>query len=135
MNRKKSEFISYRIIFVLSLALILICILFLFLLRIVIIEQKYGIGVIFCLALFLLILYGGYHWVYKPLKETKKAFSLFSEGLILQGIFDVRYPFSPLIHHTVLRLGDMLDTKELISRSKKQTEYLALQKLLNPHLL
>jgi len=108
---------------------------FVFYTYIVIREKNYGVGLIICYFSAIMILYAGYKWVYKPYKETNKAYSLFAEGLILQGIFDLRCPISPQIDKATMRFRDMLDTKELISISKKQAEYLALQNQINPHFL
>lgn len=135
MNKKRSQYISYRSGVILILMEVLILFMFVFLTVLVIREQNYGIGLIFFLVFAAVILYLGYHWVYKPYQETNKAFNLFSEGLILQGIFDMRYPLSPQMNKATMKFKDMLDTKELINISKKQAEYLALQNQINPHFL
>lgn len=135
MNKKRSQYISYRAAFIFALMLLFIFIMLIFFAVIVIREQNYGFGFTLCLIVLILILYVCYNWVYKPYKETSKAFNLFAEGLIFQGIFDIRYPLSPLMQRATLRFKDMLDTKELINISKKQAEYLALQNQINPHFL
>lgn len=135
MNIKKSRYISYRITIILVALLVLNVIMIILYLGVVIKEQNYGIGLGLCLFCLITIMYAGYKWVYKPYKETNKALSLFGNGFILQGIFDLRCPLSPQMNEATLRFKDMLDTKELISISKKQAEYLALQNQINPHFL
>jgi len=135
MVKKRSRFISHRSAIILYSIILLISIMFVFYTYIVIREKNYGVGLIICYFSAIMILYAGYKWVYKPYKETNKAYSLFAEGLILQGIFDLRCPISPQIDKATMRFRDMLDTKELISISKKQAEYLALQNQINPHFL
>lgn len=135
MIKKKSRYLSYRNAIIISSMVILITIMLILYTIIVIREQNYGMGLVFCCCSFILILYVGYKWVYKPYKETNKALSLFAEGFILQGIFDLRCPLSPQMNEVALRFKEMLDTKELISISKKQAEYLALQNQINPHFL
>ncbi|WMJ89971.1 sensor histidine kinase [Anaerocolumna sp. MB42-C2] len=133
--KQKNRYLSFR-------SLVLFCLMsFLALLTLVIFtiavmkEKKYGLFVAFGFCFYILLFYLGYQWVYKPYKETSKALDLFSKGLILQGIFDLRCPLSKQMEAATGRLKDMLDTKELFNLSKKQAEYLALQNQINPHFL
>lgn len=135
MIKKRSQYISYRIAIIFLAITVLIFIMLLLLSIIAIREHNYGVGLIFCYISLVCILYTGYRWISKPYKETDKAYRLFAEGLILQGIFELRCPISPQINKATMRFKDMLDTKELISISKKQAEYLALQNQINPHFL
>jgi len=135
MIKKKSQYISYRIAVIFEAIILLNFVMLLLYTFIAIREQKYGIGLIACYISLAFILYAGYKWVYKPYIETNKTYSLFAEGLILQGIFELRCPLSPQINKATMRFKEMLDTKELISISKKQAEYLALQNQINPHFL
>lgn len=135
MNKKRNRFISHRSAVILILMALLMFLMLMIFTFIVIREQNYGFLLIICYLSTVLIIYAAYKWVYKPYKETNKAYSLFAEGLILQGIFDLRCPISPQIDKATMRFRDMLDTKELISISKKQAEYLALQNQINPHFL
>jgi two-component system sensor histidine kinase YesM len=135
MDIKKSRYISYRIAIILLALVVLNAIMIILYSRVVIREQNYGVGMGICLFGFIMIIYVGYRWVYRPYKETNKALSLFGKGFILQGIFDLRCPLSPQMNEATMKFKDMLDTKELINISKKQAEYLALQNQINPHFL
>ncbi|MGN6712330.1 sensor histidine kinase [Anaerocolumna jejuensis] len=90
---------------------------------------------LFLFFIYFMILYGYYRLVFKPYRETKKMMELFSKGYILQGIFELRYPLCPATEKMNNKFREMLNTKELISASKKQAEYLALQNQINPHFL
>ncbi len=135
MIKRRMRYLSNRIAAIFIALIVLVVIMLLILTVIAIQEQIYVVGLAICLILLALILYAGYKWVYKPFRETDKAYHLFTEGLILQGIFDLRYPLSPQLYKANMRFKEMLDTKELISISKKQAEYLALQNQINPHFL
>lgn len=133
--KHKNRYLAFRstVLFLLMafLALLLLAAVFLLALR----EKNYYIPLILGLFAYLIILYVGYRWVYKPYKETSKTLGLFSEGSILQGIFELRCPFSKQMEEAINRFKVMLDTKELFNLSKKQAEYLALQNQINPHFL
>ncbi|SHO44550.1 sensor histidine kinase [Anaerocolumna xylanovorans] len=90
---------------------------------------------LFLFIVYFMILYGYYRLVLRPYRETKKMMDLFSKGYILQGIFELRYPLCPATERMNSKFKEMLNTKELISASKKQAEYLALQNQINPHFL
>lgn len=135
MNKKIKRYLSYRTAVIFFCMLLLIFFMLIIYTFIVIREHKFGIGLLLCYTGAVLIVYAGYQWVYKPYRETNKAYDLFAEGLILQGIFELRCPISPEINKATMRFKEMLDTKELISISKKQAEYLALQNQINPHFL
>lgn len=94
-------------------------------------------GLVFILEylLLLLFLYIGYLWLYKPYKETNRVLKQFSEGYVFQEIFELATPFSREAELEASKIKEMLDTHELISVSKKQAEYLALQNQINPHFL
>ncbi|MEF9941934.1 MAG: histidine kinase [Lachnospiraceae bacterium] len=76
-----------------------------------------------------------YKWLYRPYQEMNKVWALFSQGYMFQGIFDSTMYISPEFELAFQRLQDSIDTNELISASKKQAEYLALQNQINPHFL
>lgn len=81
------------------------------------------------------IVYFGYRFLYKPYRDTEKVCRLFSEGYLLQGLFELRVPLSPQMEAATNKFRELLDMKELISLTKKQAEYLALQNQINPHFL
>lgn len=131
----KSRYLSFRVGIIFCLMTLLAFIMLFFLTIIALRDNKYIILVAVGYAAFIVLLYMGYRWVYKPYQETNKTLSLFSEGSILQGIFDLRCPLSEQMDDATKRFNIMLDTKELFKLSKKQAEYLALQNQINPHFL
>lgn len=133
--KRSSRFLSFRCGVLFGLMICQAFIMMLLFLIVSISEKKYGFMIGFGFVGYTVIFYFGYTWVYKPFKETSKALSLFSEGSILQGIFDLRCPLSEQMDEAVNRFRTMLDTKELFNISKKQAEYLALQNQINPHFL
>jgi two-component system sensor histidine kinase YesM len=133
--RQKNRYLSFRSGVLFGLMTLLFLIMMLLFLYIAINEKQYGFIVAFGFLGYFIIFNIGYIWVYKPYKETSKALSLFSEGSILQGIFDLRCPISKQMEDAIYRFQVMIDTKELFNLSKKQAEYLALQNQINPHFL
>jgi len=133
--KRNIRYLSFRCGVLLVLMTFLTIIIMLLFLTVSFHEKKYGFIVGFGFVAYIVIFYFGYTWVYKPFKETSKMLSLFSEGSILQGVFDLRYPLSEQMDDAINRFRTMLDTKELFNLSKKQAEYLALQNQINPHFL
>lgn len=87
-------------------------------------------------VLFMLVLFRvAYLYIVLPMRETNKTLSLFSEGYILKGIYDIRVPYSKEQEEAVKKFGELLNTNELINSTKKHAEYLALQNQINPHFL
>ncbi len=80
-------------------------------------------------------LYLVFRLVMQPYQETRKIYEQFARGYVLNDLFEARYPLTPESDQAVRRLNDMIDRNNLISVSKKQAEYLALQNQINPHFL
>lgn len=76
-----------------------------------------------------------YRLVVMPYRETRKIYEQFVLGYVLEDLFTARYPLAPETDQAVRRLNQMIDRNNLISVSKKQAEYLALQNQINPHFL
>lgn len=76
-----------------------------------------------------------YRLVLKPYYETKKIYEQFVMGYVLNDLFQARYSLTPENRQVILKLNEMIDRNNLISVSKKQAEYLALQNQINPHFL
>ncbi|MEA5058747.1 MAG: sensor histidine kinase [Clostridia bacterium] len=76
-----------------------------------------------------------YAYVYKPYRETEKLLTLFAAGYTVEDTLDMRYPFSPGTEAAIGRIRNIFATKEFISASKRQAQYLALQNQINPHFL
>lgn len=74
-------------------------------------------------------------YIYIPAKESDRIYSLFAQGYMMQGIFDRPVIGSPELEAVFKKFEEMIDTSEMISASKKQAEYLALQNQINPHFL
>lgn len=135
MDPKKWRYLVHRnfllmiLMSVFSLGLLIFLIITLFL------NPPYQVITIFLVLLYLGIIYFYYSWVYKPYLETTKTIKLFTKGYILHGVFEMRYPISPMIDKMTQKFRELLNTKELINVSKKQAEYLALQNQINPHFL
>ncbi len=98
-------------------------------------ASPFKIIAVLLFLLFAVMIYVYYIWVCKPYFETKKIMRLFTKGYILQGIFELRHPISPMVDKMNHKFKEMLNTKELINVSIKQAEYLALQNQINPHFL
>ncbi|SFN96283.1 two-component system, sensor histidine kinase YesM [Anaerocolumna aminovalerica] len=133
--KHKSRYLSFRVGILFCLMTLLTLIMLSLFMIIALIENRYILFTVVGCTAFIVLLYLSYKWVYKPYQETNKTLSLFSEGSILQGIFDLRCPLSEQMDDATKRFKVMLDTKELFKLSKKQAEYLALQNQINPHFL
>lgn len=135
MKKKQSRFLSVRffrfVIFLFAYGLFML----LALTVSIVSNIAHGAIVLVACLLFALLIYIGYRWVYLPYKETEKVFQLFVSGYTMEGIYDLRYPFSPELEKTIQKLKEFLKTNELISATKKQAQYLALQNQINPHFL
>lgn len=86
-------------------------------------------------GLFLLLVYLAYQLVFRPWKENQRVKDLFAQGYVFSDIFELEYPESREDTAVYRRFREMIDTRELITVSKKQAEYLALQNQINPHFL
>lgn len=95
-------------------------------------------GVFFVIILTVLFagyVYGVFCLVITPYTETKKIYEQFVMGYVVNDLFHLRHPLSPEEEQVICRLNEMIDKNNLISVSKKQAEYLALQNQINPHFL
>lgn len=77
----------------------------------------------------------GYRYIYLPYRETEKLLRLFVTGYTIEDTLNLRYPLSPEMEAAVGKMRDLFTTRELISASKRQAQYLALQNQINPHFL
>lgn len=91
--------------------------------------------IIMLTGIYIVIMYGSYKYIYIPYKETKKILRLFSGGYTLEGLYNLKYHISPETEMTIKKQKEYLDNKELITATKKQAQYLALQNQINPHFL
>ena len=81
------------------------------------------------------LLYGIYHKIYKPYTETKKMLDLFITGYTVEGLYNMRFSFTPEMEQALLKLKGFINTKEILRVSKRQAQFLALQNQINPHFL
>lgn len=68
-------------------------------------------------------------------KETERVLKLFDSGYTIEDVYSLLYPYSPWMMRAFERLKTLLDTDKLLSASKRQAQYLALQNQINPHFL
>lgn len=76
-----------------------------------------------------------YRFCYLPYRETEKVLRLFATGYTLQGLYQMRYSYSPAFDEVIEKTREFLDGDQLLSESKRQAQYLALQNQINPHFL
>jgi two-component system, sensor histidine kinase YesM len=79
--------------------------------------------------------YGMYCKIYKPYAETQKMLDLFITGYTVEGLYDMRYSFTPEMEQALLKLKGFINTNEILKVSKRQAQFLALQNQINPHFL
>jgi len=106
----------------------------------VIVLYTFGIATTPYILIFFVVMqagltYGFYRFVYLPYCETTRILKLFNKGYTFEEIYHIRYPFSEDMEEAIHKFSEMINTQELISVSKKQAEYLALQNQINPHFL
>jgi two-component system, sensor histidine kinase YesM len=81
------------------------------------------------------VVYVMYRKILIPYSETKKMLELFIIGYTVEGLYDMRYPYTPEMEQAILKLKDFINTNEILKASKRQAQYLALQNQINPHFL
>jgi two-component system sensor histidine kinase YesM len=134
-NNYNYNYLSYRAFYLCLVLMFFILILLIALTAMTIRERKYIFIMMIGYAMFFTVMYFGYRWVYIPFKETSKVLKLFTKGYTLQGIYEMRFPFSPEMEDVIKKVKAYLTTNELISATKKQAQYIALQNQINPHFL
>ena len=135
MRNKNRRYLFHRIYYMMLALLAFIGCLLLALTAISINENKYLSIPMMGFPLFFGAVYFGYRWIYLPYKETSKVLKLFAKGYTLEGIYDLRFPFSPEMEDAINKIKAIFNTSEMISATKKQAQYLALQNQINPHFL
>lgn len=86
------------------------------------------------LSIFPLAYYGYIH-IYKPYKHFSHLLQLFNSGHTYSHFTDLENPFSKEFEDMDKRLSQILNSNDLMSASKRQAQYLALQNQINPHFL
>ena len=135
MKNKNYHYLSYRVFYMILALLTFIGCLLLILTVIAISENKFFFILMIGYLLFFAAFYKGYRWICLPYKETSKVLRLFAKGYTLQGIYELRFSFCPEMEDAIKKIKTIFNTNELISATKKQAQYLALQNQINPHVL
>lgn len=135
MKNKDNRYISNRIFYMILVLFAFIGCILSALTIISINENKYFFITIIGYIILFGMSYFGYRWVYLPYKETSKILQLFAKGYTLQGIYELRFSFSPEMEDAIEKLKTFFNINELISATKRQSQYLALQNQINPHFL
>ncbi|MCY1151550.1 MAG: histidine kinase [Sphaerochaetaceae bacterium] len=119
--------------FILSFVLTLLTLFLVFLSHFGRIENElwFFLPLILLVALFF---YGYYH-IYKPYKKFTHLLQLFNSGQTYSHFTDLKNPLSKEFEQMDNRLAQILDSDILMSVSKRQAQYLALQNQINPHFL
>ena len=135
MRFKRIKYISFRVE-LLIIAMLMLSMASIFLLIYSCVSTKETIRPVFILiSLYILATYLAYKYIHIPYNETKKILKLFSSGYTLEGLYNLKYHISPETELTIKKQKEYLDNKELITATKKQAQYLALQNQINPHFL
>lgn len=71
----------------------------------------------------------------KRLRETEKMMELYASGYTIEDICRTDSAFSRGTEKAMEKTLELLDTAKLLSVSKRQAQYLALQNQINPHFL
>ncbi len=91
--------------------------------------------IIFLGAVYLLFVYAVYQLIYRPLKINSRIKAAFARGDSYEDIYHMPYLLNEEEQNMLRRFYSLLDKSELITVSKKKSEYLALQNQINPHFL
>mgnify|MGYP005866721765 FL=1 len=84
---------------------------------------------------YVILLYGGYRLIYRPLKVNSRIKAAFARGDSYEDIYHMPYLLNEEEKNMLRRFYALLDKSELVTVSKKKSEYLALQNQINPHFL
>ncbi len=135
MELKWSRYLFYRF-FLAAAAMGITIILLLFFLSMAVGEDTLYLWVaIGGTMVFAAEVYGMYSQIYKPYVETQKMLNLFITGYTVEGLYDMRYSFTPQMEQALLKLKGFINTNEILRVSKRQAQFLALQNQINPHFL
>lgn len=131
----KKKYISNRILIatIINLLIMIVILLFLWFFSIKNPDIRVFSGVISIVIIVYII--SVYKYILLPVKETQKIYKQFILGYVMNDLLEIRYPFTYQSEMLIKRFWDMIDKDKLISISKKEAEYLALQNQINPHFL
>lgn len=86
-------------------------------------------------AVLILVFYLFFRMLLYPYLEMRKMYRLYADGYYTESLFDYNIQVDREIERAEKELMSRFDKGELLSLSKKQAEYLALQNQINPHFL
>ncbi len=133
--KKSMRYLSYRLMWMLAITFALMLVFLITLTVIAIQDRKYLFLVSAGYLLLGILVYVYYKWIYRPFKESSKVLQLFATGYTINGLFGQNVFLSPEIEEVTKKVQEIMNTDELISATKKQAQYLALQNQINPHFL
>jgi two-component system sensor histidine kinase YesM len=133
VERGKSRFITYRIRILFFLYVIVTVLLLILFAGAATYHVAYLPVALSGVIIYSAVLYGSYRWIYQPYRRNKRILQLFINGYTLNG--DSAVYISPEVEGIMAKFKEMVNTNELISVSKKQAQFLALQNQINPHFL
>jgi two-component system, sensor histidine kinase YesM len=135
MKRKNFKYLSCRIVL---LAKVCAVCFFLYLTALTATSLQEDQNLILALIgwlLFVAALVVFWNWIRRPYLENSRALRLFLTGYTMNGLFCQHTALSPEIEKAILKIQDIMKKDKLISATKKQAQYLALQNQINPHFL
>lgn len=86
-------------------------------------------------AVFMVVFYLTWSMILHPYLEMQKMYRLYADGYYTDQLFDYGIQVDREVERAEKELLTRFDKGELLSLSKKQAEYLALQNQINPHFL
>lgn len=135
MERKYSSYLFYRAFLVIAILGVTILLLLFFLFMAAGEERFFLWLAIGGTLAFSIEIYGIYCKIYKPYTETTKMLDLFITGYTVEGLYNMRFSFSPEMEQAILKMKGFINTNEILKVSKRQAQFLALQNQINPHFL
>ena len=98
-------------------------------------TEKMKWFILFLGVLYVILIYAAYQLIYRPLKVNSRIKAAFARGDSYEDIYHMPYLLNEEEQNMLRRFYALLDKSELITVSKKKSEYLALQNQINPHFL
>ncbi len=139
MKREKITYIKKAIILIsVMTALLLINTILWFILIFRQKEMELPYKIILILFLILFIVGMGLlikHWIIVPYLNYKKLFKKFNHGQIYREFMDKAGSVFPGMEEIIKRYDKLLSNQKITQKTKRQTEFLALQNQINPHFL
>lgn len=136
MNKRK-VYVSDRILFAVAVGVLL----FVMILLLLFYVNLYGPNpvtktfAVFSTLIFIVYLLLCYRFILLPIKETMAVYKQFAKADVWEDMFRLRYPISKQSEAVIKRMKTIFNKDKLLSISKKEAQYLALQNQINPHFL